>query len=149
MKRYTLLLLIIMAAAMIPAEISAQGGLNIGQAFTPRFRDLKGTTETLIVKDRLRNVNLEKYHSLSISGHPETGKELEAMVTADGRTAVSKEVRYKGGHLYYGFYQLPSIKHSVRRYIIYLNGHLAGDPKIILLYLEGSATPEQVKKMLK
>ncbi|MCM1348247.1 MAG: DUF6108 family protein [Firmicutes bacterium] len=144
-----LTLITILAALLWPVSIHAQKGLNINKAFTDRYRDMKGATETLVVKDKLRNVNLDTYHSLSIAGHPETASELERMVLADARTAVSKEVRYKAGHLYYGLYRLPSITRGVNRYIIFLNGHLAGDNKIILLYLEGKASTEQVKKMLK
>lgn len=141
----TLALLCLLSAAIA----SAQSGLDINQAFSDRYRDMKGATETLVVKNKLRKVNLDIYHSMAFTDHPELGPTLERLVASDGKKAIAKEVRYKAGHLYYGFYRLPAAPHGTNRYILYLNGHLNGDNRIILLYLEGAATPEQVKKMLK
>lgn len=147
MKKY--LAIIIFAWAMMwPIGTSAQTGLNIAKVFTETYRSQKGITETLIVKDRLAPMNLSTYHSMTITGHPELAADIERMVNADGRNAVSKEVKYQSGHVYYGFYHLKGTRPGESRYILYLNGHLRGDNRIILLFLEGKATPEQVKKML-
>lgn len=133
---------------MWPASIAAQTGLNIDKVYSEQYRSLKGATETLIVKDRLSSVNLDIYHSMTITGHPELAREIERMVSTDGRNALSKEVRYHAGHIYYGLYHLKGKTKGVSRYILYLNGHLKGDSRIILLFLEGKATTEQVKKLL-
>ncbi|MCM1482749.1 MAG: DUF6108 family protein [Muribaculaceae bacterium] len=126
---------------------SAQKGLNVAGAFEPRFRDLPGAVETILVNDKVRRVNLSLYHALTLTGHPESAEELERMVARDGAKAVNKEVRYASGHLYYGFYTLP--RQGVNRYLFYLNRHLRGGDKIILVYLEGAASPEDVRKLLK
>lgn len=146
MKLLRLLLISLTLASALGS--AAQTGLNIEGAFQPRFRNLPGAVETVLVNDKLRNVNLSLYHSLAITGNPGVATELERMVAKDGSQALEKEVRYAAGHLYYGFYSLPR-NGRLNRYLFYLNGHLKGADKIILVYLEGRATRDQVKKLLK
>ena len=148
MKKY--LSIIIFAWAMMwPAGAAAQAGLNINRVFSDHYRSMKGATETLVVRDKLASVNLDTYHSMTLTGHPELAAEIERMVSADGRNALSKEVKYHSGRIYYGLYHLKGSRAGVSRYILYLNGHLKGDNRIILLFLEGRATTEPVKKLLK
>ncbi len=128
--------------------LSAQTGLNIAGVFTPRFRDMPEATETLISRGKLKNMRLSLYHSLTIKDRPELAEEIERMVAKDGAAAVSKEVRYASGRMHYGFYALPP-KDKVNRYIMYLNGHVKGDDRILLLYLEGEASMEDVRKLVK
>lgn len=144
MKRAILLTVIIFTAV----AASAQAGLNIDRMFAENYRDMKGASETILNNGNLNRIKLSLYHSITFTGHPELGSVMEKLVAKDGRSAVSKEARYKGGHLYYGFYRLSAIN-GLNRYILYLNGTLSGDTKIILLYLEGRASEEQVKKLLK
>ena len=66
----------------------------------------------------------------------------------DGADALSREVQFRDGRLFYGFYRLRR-HNDLNRYIFFLNQLAAGGNKVILIYLEGSASPEQVKKMLK
>lgn len=146
MKRL-LILCLMLGVALSVACVYAQSGLNIAGAFTPRYRELPEATETIVSKSRLRNLSLSVYHTLSITGHPEIAAELEDMVMRDGAKARSKEVRYASGHLYYGFYALPPVD-GLNRYILYLNGHLKSSDRIMLLYIEGKASIEDVKKLI-
>lgn len=135
-------------ALMLTSIASAQNGLNIEQIFADKYRDMKGASETILNNGHLNKVKIDLYHSITFSGHPELANTMERLVAKDGSRALSKEVRYKSGHLYYGFYRLAPLN-SLNRYILYLNGNLSGDNKIILLYIEGRATENQVKNMLK
>jgi len=134
-------------ALMVTSMASAQTGLNIDRVFSDSYRGMKGTSETVLNNASLNKVRFNLYHSISFTGHPELGPIVERLVAKDGSRAVSKEVRYKSGHIYYGFYRLLPLN-SHNRYILYLNGTLAGDNKIILLYIEGKASERQVKKLL-
>ncbi len=145
MRRLLTFLLLTLSAC---AGLHAQTGLNIAEAFSPRFRDLPGATETVVSKSRLRNLNLSVYHAISISGHQELAEEIEKMVLRDGAKARSKEVRYASGHLYYGCYALPRDGKGNNRYILFLNGHLKSADRIVLLYIEGEASMEDVKKLI-
>lgn len=149
MKRKTILLISAFLIAISPLAALSQTGLNINRIFTDSFRGKKGVTETVLNHKKLKSkYNLSLYHSLTITGHPDLASEIEPLLTADGAKAKSKEVRYKSGRLYYCLYGLNSTRAGQSRYILYLNGHLNGDNKIILLYLEGMATIEEGKKML-
>ena len=140
----------LMAATAIAVSLSAsaQKGLNIAGAYEPRFRDLPGAVETVLVNDRLRSVNLSLYHAITLTGHPDAAATIVRLVAKDGASALSKDVRYASGHLYYGFYALPP-RGSMKRYIFYLNRHLKKGDKIILVYIEGTASQDEVKKLIK
>ncbi len=146
MKRLISLSIIAIVAVFTAA---AQTGLGINELFDGRFRSIPSSQETIIKKgDALEAYNLDLYHSLTIRGVASVADEIEPVVTRDGAKATDREVSYRDGKLYYGFYTLPAHK-GIRRYIIYLNQHPAGGDKIILLYLQGDASPATVKKLLK
>ena len=121
--------ILIIAFFLVGVDVtsSAQTGLNIEELFNGQFRDDKNTTETII-----------------------TG---EPSVARDGAKAVDKEVSYRGGKLYYAFYSLSPGKSksgkNVNRYLFYLNQYAVGRDGLIIIYLSGSASREQVKNMLK
>lgn len=137
--------------AILPA--TAQKGLNINELFDGQFREDKNAVETLISGDALADYDLNYYHSLSLSENPALADRLESLVLKDGATAVDKEVSYRGGKLYYAFYTLPPVKNKVgiamNRYIFYINQYAVGRDGIILIYLSGIASRDQVKKLLK
>lgn len=133
--------------AMMLSVARAQDGLNIASAFGSRFRDLPESTETLLTRSNLRDVSLSLYHAITISSRPELAREIEPLVARDGAGAVSKEVRYASGRLYYGFYVLPQ-SGGLNRYILYLNGNLRNDDRIMLIYIEGKASVDDVRKLI-
>lgn len=133
---------------MSALALQAQEGLNIAGAFASKYRDMPDATETILTRKNLRDVSLSLYHGITVKKHPELAGELEAMVARDGAKALNKEVRYASGHLYYGFYSLPA-RGGLNRYILYLNTHLKpGGDKIMLLYLEGRASVDDVKRLI-
>lgn len=73
---------------------------------------------------------------------------LEEFVEADLAAAVDRETVYRSGHLYYAFLSLPQSS-KLNRYVLYLNQTLAGGNRIILIYMEGQADADLIKKMLK
>ncbi len=148
--RFLMLILIALSAW---SSATAQNGLNIARLFDGQFRDDKNAVETIITGDPLYVYDLSYYHSLSLSSDSTKVSLLEPLVTKDGATAVDKEVSYRGGRLYYAFYTLPPVKNkfgtNINRYIFYLNQYAIGRDGVILIYMSGVATREQVKKMLK
>ncbi len=147
MNRLLMLLACMAFAFVTPAVCHAQKGLNVDGAFAKSYTMLPEATETMLTRSKLHDVSLSLYRALSIAGNPEKALEIERMVMADGRTALSKEVRYTSGHLYYGLYVLPPVANE-NRYILFLNGNLSGNGKMLLLYLEGRASVADVKKLI-
>lgn len=143
MKQLITLLALIMAIT----AASAQNSLNIGKIFGDKYRQNEKTTETIISGDALKGTGLDIYRSLVIKDSPELADEISATVVKDGKDAVSREVKYIDGKIYYAQFMLKP-KGKENRYIFYLNTHLKGGSKIMLLYMTGKANLEEIKKLI-
>jgi len=145
MKRIITLL---MLWAIGTSAMLAQDKLAIGQLFDGRYHDEPRASEAQISGDKLSRYSLSLYRSLTLTDMPEAAAEIEPLVTRDAAKAVDREVSYRDGVLYYGFYQLQP-HYGQQRYMFYLNQNRNGGDKIILIYLEGSASRDKIKQMLK
>lgn len=145
MKRLIAILMLMCAGT---SAMLAQDKLNVGELFDGRYHDEPRASETQITGDRLAKYSLTLYRSLTLTDMPEAAAIIAPLVIRDAAKAVDREVSYRDGGLYYGFYQLQP-RHSVERYLFYLNQNLNKGNKIILIYLEGSASREKIKAMLK
>jgi len=141
-----LFLLFVALMAALPA--AAQTGLNVNALFDGRYRNNKSAVETIIKGEQLSKYNLTTYHSLTLTGLPDAATEIERLVAKDGANSLSKEVSYRQGRIYYGFYSLPDYK-GLHRYLFYLNQNLNKGNKILLIYIDGVAGTAYVKKLLK
>jgi hypothetical protein len=114
--------------------------------FNGKYRNNKNATETIVEGDALERYKLNYYRGVTIKNQPEDAAEIEAAVIKDGKNANDKEVSYKDGHLYYGLY---SFKRALtNRYIFYLNQHLKGGNKIVVIYMVGDAKLNDIKKLI-
>lgn len=148
MNRLSFVLIAFILALASPHLARAQKGLHIQDAFSSAYTTLPDATETLLTRSRLHDVSLSLYRALSLSANPDKALEIERMVLADGRSAISKEVRYTSGHLFYGLYVLPPVG-GENRYILFLNGNLSpSGGKMLLLYLEGKASVDDVRRLI-
>ena len=147
MKRITIIILTCLLTSM---AAMAQKGLNINRLFDGRFKKATGATEIIVTGYQAREIGLTVYHSLSVTDKGQA-ELVEGLVVKDGSQAIDKEVEYRNGQLYYGFYTLKKNK-GESRYIFYLNQNLARkSPKAVvtLIYMEGSANSEQIKKLIR
>ena len=147
MKRITTIMKICMLFA---STAMAQVGLNINRLFDGRYKKAAGATEIIVTGVQAREIGLTVYHSLSLTDKNQA-ELVEGLVVKDGVQAVDKEVEYRNGQLYYGFYTMKKGKRD-NRYIFYLNQNLARkSPKniVTLIYMEGLASPEEVKKLIR
>lgn len=143
-------MLLIAAVAIVTATpSSAQTDLAIIQVMESSFKDDPSATRTLIKGGRLEKYDLSLYHGVTIENREAVVAEIEPIVLKDATKAVSREVNYRNGHLYYGFFRFKRRKSGTNRYLFYLNDYLKGGNKLILIYMEGFATPDEIKKMLK
>ena len=147
MKRITIIILTCLLTTM---AAMAQTGLNINRLFDGRYKKAAGATEIIVTGVQAREIGLTVYHSLSVTDKNQA-ELVEAMVVKDGAQAVDKEVEYRNGQLYYGFYTMKKSKRD-NRYIFYLNQNLARkSPKniVTLIYMEGFASQEEIKKLIR
>lgn len=61
---------------------------------------------------------------------------------------MSKEVAFKKGRLYYGFYAFRPVKKGINRYLFYRNNALGetDNTSMTLIYMEGEANMAQLRK---
>ena len=147
MKRTTIIILTCLLASV---AARAQDGLNIDRLFDGRFKKATGATEIIVTGQQAREIGLMIYHSLSVTDKGQA-ELVESMVVKDGVQAKDKEVEYRNGQLYYGFYTMKPVKRN-NRYIFFLNQNLARkSPKntVTLIYMEGSANADKIKKLIR
>lgn len=126
----------------------AQEGLNVAPYFSDSYATNADVTMISLSGKQLEGKGLTKYKSVSVTGNPLLADKISAAVSKDGIKAKSKEVSYKEGQLYFGFYSLGG-SGSHRKYLLYLNRRPVGKEKTTLIYIEGSLDDEAVKKMIK
>ena len=154
MKRIFLILTIACGALMM----AAQSRLHIEALFDGRYQNSPSATEVLVTGSKAQKLGLSEYHSLTLTDAAQLAA-VEQAVTRDGLKAKEKEVEYRGGHLYYGFYVLqPAQATSVRkkpaepqRYLFYLNQSLARTSpvdKVTLIYMRGYLSVAEVRKLI-
>ena len=152
-------LFIILTCLLTYMTSVAQQGLNINRLFNENLKtdewvtqELNGKTEIIVTGKKAKEMGLSTYHSISLnSGKKQDRENIEALVLKDGTQALDKDVEYRNGQLYYGFYTLKPIK-SNKRYIFYLNQNLSRkSPKniVTVIYMEGKKSPEEVKKLIR
>lgn len=147
MKRIVIILLTVLLTAGVAM---AQEGLNINRLFDGRFKKASGVTEIIVTGQQACEIGLNVYHSLSVTDNGQS-ELVESLVVKDGVSAIDKEVEYRNGQLYYGFYTMKPHKGN-KRYIFFLNQNLARkSPKqvVTLIYMEGKASAESIKKLIR
>lgn len=83
--------------------------------------------------------------------------EMERTVRRDGAQATDKDVIYRDGHLYYGFYTFSAIadprkpKRRLNRYVFYIDRRLDPQPQaeVTAVYLETDLNARCVKRIFK
>ena len=138
-------------AWLLALPLCAQTGLHIASVFNGQYRQRKDATEVLLKGKKISQYKLSLFRSLTLPPSNAERDRIERLVQADARQAIDKEVSLRGGHLYYGFYQLKP-QGRTRRYIFYRNNALhpskAGDNKTLtIIYMEGTATIEELQKI--
>lgn len=148
-------LLLLSALCLCLMSAIAQKELNIAVYFSEPYLKIEGNQSVHIEGDALEPHNLSLFRSLRISPivTPDTSRRhLEQNVIEDGKHATKKEVVMIGGRLYYGFYVLPPKDKKTNRYIFYRNNCLKPEAKpqeLMLVYIEGAASPAELKQIFK
>ena len=136
-------------------SVVAQKDLKIAVYFSEPYLKIEGLSSVHIEGDNLNSYNLSLFRSITLTPEstPDASRKLiEKRVMEDGKLATKKEVVMMGGRLYYGFYVLPPRDKKTNRYIFYRNNVLkpeAQPQEIMLVYIEGHASPDELKKIFK
>lgn len=145
-RLFFLLLFACLSVALGATEASLVDGL-----LKSELGHNKGVTENVISGgSQLAEYHISLFHSVSLDEEAMyLAPVLENAVETDGRKALTRESQRKNGSLYYAFYSLPPrSKSGPNRYIFFLNRTLIGGSGVMMVYIEGSATLKQIRKML-
>ena len=126
----------------------AQEGLQVAQLFDGRYAHRKDAVEVLVKGRKLKPYKLTLFRSLTLQADSAEQRFIEHLVEADAVRAADKESGRMGGRLYYGFFCIPAGKPPFR-YIFFKNTAQVSPerPEITLVYMEGEATWEELKRM--
>lgn len=152
MKRIVIMLMLMLLTTAVSAQSSQ---LNISKFMSNnQKRSTEGTKEIYVSGNKLRGYNMTFYHSFMLldkKKHASLAKTMEEAVRADGRKADDRQVVEIGGHLYYAIYTIDTNPdNGISRYIFYKDTSLkGGGNQVIVVYMEGAATIEEIKKKFK
>lgn len=110
----------------------------------------KDVTLLLIQGKELSDYRLDVFKSLTLIPSDSISQDIEKRVMDDVGGSISHELNYRDSCLYYGLFQLSPVK-GKKRYIFYRNNAMVpnSDGVLTLIYMEGSASIAQLRKMFK
>ena len=140
------LLLFLLALLLTSGAAFAQRGLNSNAIFRGRVIPFDRMIKTEVRGSSMTTYKLDFYRSVRFQVDEKTALEVAALVKADAEAAVSAETEMTGDLLTYALVQ-PAQRGKVHRYLCY-QARPEGPAWIItILYLEGSATLEDLRSM--
>lgn len=147
MKRFIIILLLIATCAF---WLSAQSNLKVGQFFTDDVASRKNVTVVEVKSRDLKAYKLTVFKSITVDNDATMAQSIETCVKADAKKAIEKETGLRGGRLYYGFYTF-SLSKDKNCYIFYRNNMLVrgAKPQTTVVYMEGTASLKELKKLYK
>lgn len=140
------ILIIMMLTVMCSLQSQAGEALGINRFFSSKYATNPKVT-VIDVSNGDSDGDISVYRSISVSDDRELADKIAEAVAKDGSKARSKEVSYKQGMLYYGFFSMGGIGKK-RKYILYLNRRPTGMEKTTLVYIEAGLDETQVKKLI-
>ena len=124
----------------------AQRGLHCYPVFRGKVIPAKRMIETEVRSESMATYKLEYYHSVQFQVDEATAMKVAQLIQSDAEASEYSEKEYAGELLTYALVQ-PKPFARVRRYLCY-QARPAGPAWIItILYLEGSATLEDLRSM--
>lgn len=143
MKR---LLICIMALLLFSGAAFAQRGLNCYPVFRGKIVPAKRMIVTEARGESMATYKLDYYHSVQFQVDEETAKKVAELIQADATDAQSAQTEMTGELLTYALIQ-PTPFARVRRYLCYQARPVGAAWIITILYLEGSATLDDLRSM--
>jgi hypothetical protein len=136
----------LLALLLLAATASAQRGLKCNPVFVGKVVPRKQMVVTEVYGSSMAAYNLEYYRGVSFQVDEALAQKVAALVEQDAKEAAVKETEKVGEFLTYALVQ-PNSSGRMNRYLCYQARKIGEKWKITLLYLEGVATLDDLKKM--
>ncbi len=136
----------IMALLLFCGAAFAQRGLNCYPVFKGKIVPTKRMVITQARGGSMATYKLDYYHSVQFQTDEATAGKVAELILADAVEAQSAETEMTGELLTYALVQ-PTPYARVRRYLCYQARPVGPAWMITILYLEGSATLEDLRSM--
>ena len=140
------LLLFLLALLLTSGAAFAQRGLNSNAIFRGRVIPFDRMIKTEVRGSSMTTYKLDFYRSVRFQVDKKTALEVAALVKADAEAAISAETEMTGDLLTYALVQ-PAGRGKTHRYLCYQARPEGPAWVITILYLEGSATLEDLRSM--
>lgn len=132
---------------------AAQNELLIEKMFDSKYASDPKVTLTYMSGVRNKFLTKNRLQTFATFKGPadKYGEIIEQFLMKDAENAVAKNVRFKGGKLYYGIFSFKTItKKGVQRmrYAYYLNNGVAKGENVLLIFMEGTLLEEEVDKLV-
>ena len=139
-------IIIFMACIMLALTASAKKSEGVDALFDGRYNSDPTATVT-IVRGGMESHGLDVYKSISLEkADAEDIASMEKAVLEEAHNIDNRKMIFTGGKLYFAFLDLSTRGRG--KYVYYLNKQPKGGRKVILIYMEGKADVEEVKKLL-
>ena len=135
-----------MALLLFCGAAFAQRGLNCYPVFKGKIVPAKRMVITQARGESMATYKLDYYHSVQFQVNEKTALEVAELIQADAAEAPSAETEMTGELLTYALIQ-PAPFARVRRYLCYQARPVGAAWIITILYLEGSATLDDLRSM--
>lgn len=147
MKRFITLITFLI---VVVTSLFAQKGLAVDRLFGNQYKKQKNAIEVLVKGKELRPYKLTLFRSITVRGNLDELLSIERSVKQDAAASIDKETGMIGTHIYYGFYQFPRVN-GAYRYLFFRNSALKENSpnEATLVYMEGTATIDELKRMFK
>ena len=141
--------LILCGLMVVCNGLHAQEKLRSKVLFDGRYYNREGAVEVLVKGKKLAPYHLTLFRSLTLQADSTEIATITALVESDAQKAAEKETGSIGGKLYYGFFCFPGNDKETNQYLFFRNASLRNPdyPEVIVIYMEGAATLEELKEM--
>lgn len=139
-------LLVILSVLMLAGTAYAQRDLNCYPVFQGEIVPLEKMVLTEIRGGHLTRYKLDYYRGASFQVGENLARKVAALVEADADAAGIRETEKVGTFLTYALVQ-PKSAGKLKRYLCYQARPVGDGWKLTVLYLEGSATLEDLRSM--
>lgn len=144
--RKLLLIFALCLGVLLPAY--AQKGLQIDNLFSGKLVDMSMVSESIVSGKKLVPYNLDYFRSVRFMADEKQISKVTKWIRDDAQLAEEQDMESENGRLVYALLKFPR-RMEKNRYVGYQVKRISGKDYVTVVYMEGSATVEDLKVIFK